>query len=223
MPRVADKLQKWPLERLKAYTRNSRTHSDAQVAKVAASITRFGFTNPILATDDGTIVAGHGRLLAARLLNMPKVPVLVVTGWTEDEIRAYVIADNQIALEAGWDDEILRLELGDLRDKGFDLGLTGFDTDALASLLDMRPDGAVDPDEAPDVPANPVAIRGDLWALGRHRLLCGDSMSADDVALLMAGELADLCFTSPPYAQQRDYGAAKALVQDWDALMQGVF
>jgi DNA modification methylase len=206
MKRVADKLQQWPLDRLKAYTRNSRTHTDEQVAKVAASITRFGFTNPILATDDGTIVAGHGRLLAARQLSMTAVPVIVVTGWTEDERRAYVIADNQLALEAGWDEEILRLELGDLRDKGFDLGLTGFDEDALAALLDMRPDGAVDPDEAPELPANPVAALGDLWALGRHRLLCGDATSAQDTALLLNGAKPHLMVTDPPYGVEYDAG-----------------
>jgi DNA modification methylase len=204
MKRVADKLQRWPLDRLKAYERNSRTHTDDQIAKVAASITRFGFTNPILATDDGTIVAGHGRLLAARLLGMTAVPVIVVTGWTEDERRAYVIADNQLALEAGWDEEILRLELGDLRDKGFDLGLTGFDGDALAALLDMRPDGAVDPDEAPALPANPVAALGDLWALGRHRLLCGDATSAKDTALLLNGAKPHLMVTDPPYGVDYD-------------------
>jgi DNA modification methylase len=201
---VADKLQLWPLDRLKAYERNSRTHSDAQIAKVAASITRFGFTNPILATDDGTIVAGHGRLLAARLLQLAKVPVIVVTGWADDEIRAYVIADNQLALEAGWDEEILRLELGDLRDKDFDLGLTGFDTDALAALLDMRPEGALDPDEAPEIPANPAATRGDLWALGRHRLLCGDATSAEDTARLLNGAKPHLMVTDPPYGVEYD-------------------
>jgi ParB-like chromosome segregation protein Spo0J len=201
---VGDKLQLWPLDRLKAYERNSRTHSDAQIAKVAASITRFGFTNPILATDSGTIVAGHGRVLAARALNIATVPVIVVTGWTDDEIRAYVIADNQLALEAGWDEEILRLELGDLRDKGFDLGLTGFDEAALAALLDARPDGAVDPDEVPKVPANPVATRGDLWALGRHRLLCGDATSAADTALLLNGAKPHLMVTDPPYGVDYD-------------------
>jgi DNA modification methylase len=201
---VGDTLQFWSLDRLKAYERNSRTHSDEQIAKVAASITRFGFTNPILATDDGTIVASHGRLLAARVLGIATVPVIFVTGWTEDEIRAYVIADNQLALEAGWDEEILRLELGDLREKGFDLGLTGFDGDALAALLDMRPDGAVDPDEAPAAPANPTATRGDLWALGRHRLLCGDATSAEDTAMLLNGTKPHLMVTDPPYGVNYD-------------------
>lgn len=126
----------WPIENLQPYARNARTHSEDQIAKVAASIQRFGFTNPVLITDTGGIIAGHGRVLAAKLLGLTEVPVIVVSGWSDEERRAYIIADNQLALEAGWDEELLRLELGDLRSAGFDISLTGFDTAALDFILD---------------------------------------------------------------------------------------
>lgn len=202
--RGAREIEQWPLDRLRAYERNSRTHSEEQIAKVAASIERFGFTNPILVGEDGVVIAGHGRLLAARLLEMVAVPVIVCAGWSDEERRAYVIADNQLALEAGWDEELLRLELGELRDLGFDLALTGFDADALAGMLDVRPEGATDPEDAPPVPANPVAITGDLWVLGRHRLLCGDATSPEDVQTSLGGGKPHLMVTDPPYGVKYD-------------------
>jgi DNA modification methylase len=190
---------------LKAYARNSRTHSDEQVSKIAASIRRFGFTVPLLVTDERRVIAGHGRLLAALLLGLAEVPVIVVTGWSAEDIRAYVIADNQLALEAGWDEDLLRLELGELRDAGFDLALTGFGSSALAALLDVRPLGLVDPEAAPALPETPVSMAGDLWALGRHRLLCGSATNAGDVAKVLGGAKPHLMVTDPPYGV--DYNA----------------
>lgn len=202
--RGAETIEKWPLERLKPYARNSRTHSDEQIAKVAASIERFGFTNPILVAEDGTIIAGHGRALAAKSIGLSEVPVIVAGGWTDAERRAYVIADNQLALEAGWDEEVLRLELSELRDEGFDLSLTGFGADDLAGLLDVLPEGATDPEETPDPPLYPVAMTGDLWALGRHRLICGDATSKSDTARLIGEDKPHLMVTDPPYGVDHD-------------------
>lgn len=146
--RSAETIEQWPIERFRAYMRNSRTHSSDQIKKIAASIERFGFTNPILAAEDGTIIAGHGRVMAARLLKLKTLPVIVATGWTDDERKAYVIADNKIALEGGWDEEMLRLELGELADANFDLTLTGFDEASLNDLFgkqDEKPPGDTSP------------------------------------------------------------------------------
>jgi DNA modification methylase len=216
----ADHVERWPLTRLIPYARNARTHSDAQVAQIAASIREWGWTTPVLVDEAGTIIAGHGRVLAARQLGITEAPVIIARGWTEAQRRAYTLADNKLALNAGWDEDLLKLELGELRADGFDLGLIGFSDDDLAPLLLDAAGGLTDPDEVPDVQPDPITRRGDVWIMGRHRLMCGDSTSADDVARLMAGQSADLCFTSPPYAQQRDYTEG---VSDWDALMQGVF
>lgn len=201
---VAKAIEEWPVGRLKAYERNARTHSDDQVAKIARSIERFGFTSPILAGEDGTIIAGHGRLMAAKLLGIEVVPVIVASGWSDDERRAYVLADNQLALEAGWDEELLRLELGDLRSAEFDLSLTGFDADAIAGILDVRLEGHSDPDDVPEPPKVPVSVRGDVWVLGRHRIICGDSTNADDVAAVLDGAKPQLMVTDPPYGVEYD-------------------
>lgn len=143
----ANDVQTWEIGRLKAYERNARTHSAEQIAKIAASIREFGFTSPILALEDGTIVAGHGRASAARLIGMGQVPVMVARGWSPEQIKAYVIADNQIALDAGWDEELLALEIGELHAAGFDLGLTGFDQDRIDDLLGL----GVEEEKAPKV------------------------------------------------------------------------
>ena len=213
-----------PIDSLMCYARNARTHSDSQVAEIAGSIREFGFTNPVLVAEDGTLIAGHGRVLAARKLGMADVPTIVLAGLSETQRRALVLADNRIAINAGWDNELLALELIDLQDAGFDLGLTGFTGDEIADLLHSPDDDGDDGDDvANDIPeavVDPVARTGDMWLLGDHRLLCGDSTSPADVARLMAGETAALCFTSPPYAQQRDY--ATGGIGDWDALMRGV-
>jgi DNA modification methylase len=220
----ADKIEQWELERLTPYARNSRTHSDAQVAQLAASIREWGWTTPVLVDENGGIIAGHGRVLAARQLGMVNVPVVVAEGWSEAKRRAYVIADNKLAENAGWDSELLALELGELGELGFDLDLTGFSTEEIAALTPGGIEGLTDPDEVPEAPVVPTTKPGDLWLLGAHRVLCGDSTKAEDVGRLMAGAKADLCFTSPPYGQQRDYTEeGKAKVADWDGLMRGVF
>src|SRR5690606_16479779 len=158
-----------PLDSLVPYARNARTHSDAQVAEIAASIRAFGFTNPVLIAEDGTLIAGHGRVLAARKLGMDTVPTIVLTGLSETQRRALVLADNRIAMNAGWDEELLALELSDLQEAGFDLGLTGFDDDELQDLLygnRDEQDGLTEDDAIPEVPVTPVSRRGDLWLLG---------------------------------------------------------
>lgn len=219
----ADKVERRKVSDLTPYARNSRTHSDEQVAQIAASIKEWGWTVPVLIEPDGGIIAGHGRVMAAQRLGITEVPCMVADGWSEAQKRAYIIADNKLALNAGWDDEMLRTEFAELGEMGFDIGLTGFGEMELASLLAEKTEGLTDPDAVPDAPEIPVTVEGDVWVLGRHRIMCGDSTSIDAVDKLMDGQRGDLCFTSPPYAQQRDYGAAKEKVGDWDALMQGVF
>lgn len=188
------------IERLIPYARNSRTHSETQVAQIAASIREFGFTNPVLISDDETIIAGHGRILAAQKLGLDRVPCLRLSHLTEAQRRAYVIADNKLALNAGWDDELLKLELGDLGADGFDLSLTGFSDEELKALMiDETTEGLTDEDAVPEVPVQPVTVEGDVWLLGRHRLMCGDSTSIDAVERLMDGKQVDMIFTDPPY------------------------
>lgn len=202
------------------YARNSRTHSDAQVAQIAASIREFGWTNPVLIDGADGIIAGHGRLLAARKLGLTEVPCIVLDHLSETQKRALIIADNKLALNAGWDNEMLGLELQDLADENFDMGLVGFTDDELAALVAVKTEGLTDPDETPEPPADPISVLGDVWLLGKHRIMCGDSTSIDAVDKLMNGQRADICFTSPPYAQQREY---KQEISDWDALMDGAF
>ena len=188
------------IAKLIPHARNSRTHSDAQVAQIAASIKEFGFTNPVLIDETGSIIAGHGRVMAARKLSLADVPSIRLTHLTGAQKKAYVIADNKLALNAGWDDEMLAVELTDLRDMGFDLDLTGFSTDEIEALLaPTGTEGLTDEDAVPDVPEAPVTVLGDVWLLGKHRVMCGDSTSIDAVENLMDGDKAELCFTSPPY------------------------
>jgi hypothetical protein len=208
-----------PLGMLIPYARNARTHSPKQVDQIAASIREFGWTNPILIDEEDGIIAGHGRVLAAAKLAFDPVPCIELVGLSDVQRRAYLLADNQLALNAGWDEALLQVELADLRDLAFDLSLIGFGEAEQAALLDTTK-GQADPDDVPPAPNLPISTPGDLWILGRHRLLCGDSTLATDVDRLMAGAAADICFTSPPYAQQRDY---EGLAGSWDALMQGVF
>lgn len=196
-----------PVADLVPYARNARTHSREQIAVIAASIRKFGWTNPILIGEDDNIIAGHGRVLAAKHMGIENVPIIRIGGMSPAEQRAYVIADNQTALRAGWDTEVLKLELDELKSLDFDLGVIGFDDAELAGILDVRPIGATDPDFAPEPPVNPVAIRGDLWALGRHRLLCGDCTQPEAVDSLMLGQKAVLMNTDPPYGV--DYAAVK--------------
>ena len=187
------------VEDLIPYALNSRTHSDAQVAQLAASIREFGFTNPVLIDEKNNLIAGHGRLLAARKAQLESVPAVVVTGLDDRRRRALVIADNKLALNAGWDEEALRVELEDLAG---DFGeLMGFSEDELVDLLrkDDGTEGLTDEDAVPEAPEVPVTVEGDVWVLGRHRLMCGDSTSIDAVERLMDGGKADMVLTDPPY------------------------
>lgn len=188
------------IKNLIPYVRNSRTHSPEQVAQIAASIKEFGFTNPILIDDEGGIIAGHGRVLAAQKLEMEEVPVIVLSHLTEAQKRAYVIADNKLALNAGWDDELLRLEFSELEEAGFDLELTGFSLDEIDALeVTEITEGLTDEDAVPDVPEEPVSKLGDIWVLGNHRLMCGDSTSIDAVESLLQNQRAQMVHTDPPY------------------------
>lgn len=181
------------------YANNARTHSAEQIKQVAASIKEFGFTNPILIDENNVIIAGHGRLEAAKSLGMETVPVRILDNLTDDQKKAYVIADNQLALNAGWDIELLKIELEELKLNDFDLALTGFDDDFISGLLHKDTEGLTDEDAVPEPPEDPVSVLGDLWILGNHRLLCGDSTSIDAVEKLMDGQKADMVFTDPPY------------------------
>jgi DNA modification methylase len=181
------------------YARNPRTHSDAQVAQIAASIREFGWTNPVLIDGENGIIAGHGRVLAARELGLERVPVIELAHMTEAQKRAYVLADNQLALNAGWDQELLRVELADLSEIGFDLALIGFGAGELEQLLTGEKTGLTEDDDAPALPQQAVSKPGDLWILGEHRLLCGDATVMADVERVLDGSLADMTFTDPPY------------------------
>ncbi len=199
---LADKLEHWPIERLLPYIRNARTHSEDQIAQIAASIAEFGFTAPILAGSDGVIVAGHGRLAAARKLGLASVPVVVLEHLTPTQRRALVIADNKIAENAGWDEELLRLELAELQEADFDLALTGFDADELLEIMageETTAEGHTDEDAAPEVPVTPVSKPGDVWIMGQHRLLCGDSTDAASYDTLLGNERVAMIFQDPPY------------------------
>lgn len=212
--------QKWPADNVVRrkissiipYARNSRTHSEAQVAQIAASIKEWGFTTPILIDIDGQVIAGHGRLMAAQKLGLTEVPTMTAVGWTDAQKKAYVIADNKLALNAGWDDAMLAIEMGDLQAAGFDIGLTGFGQDELAALFPQESEGLTDEDAVPDVPVVPVAVEADVWLLGRHRLMCGDSTSVSAFDCLMGGDRADLIFTDPPYGMS--YGGGRARGED---------
>lgn len=200
MSNPADKVERWSIDRLVPYARNARTHSDEQVAQIAASIKEWGWTTPVLADPTGQIIAGHGRVMAARKLGLTEVPVMVADGWTDAQKRAYVLADNKLALNAGWDEELLALELSELQDLGADLGLIGFDDDELAKLMKAGgTEGLTDPDEAPEVAQFAVTQPGEIWLMGPHRLLCGDATMLNDADKLMDGYKADLIVTDPPY------------------------
>lgn len=196
----ASKIDWVSVETLIPYVKNARTHSDEQVAQIAGSIKEFGFNNPVLVDKDNSVIAGHGRLMAARKLGMDKVPVIHLEHMTEAQRKAYVLADNRIALNSGWDTSMLTLELQELKDD-IDLSLLGFDADELDALLNPvdETEGLTDEDAVPDVPDEPKTKLGDIYILGNHRLMCGDSTSIDDVDKLMDGQKADMVFTDPPY------------------------
>ena len=201
------KIEHASVDRLIPYARNARTHADDQVAQIAGSIAEFGFINPILVGEDDVIIAGHGRLLAAQKLGLAEVPVIRLEHLSETQRRALVIADNRIAENSTWDEDMLRLELEDLQAEDFDLDITGFDLDEIDRLLqgsESESAGLTDDDEVPEAPEEAITKPGDLWILGEHRLLCGDATVLADVEKVLDGGLADLCFTDPPY--NVDYG-----------------
>ncbi|KIU25872.1 hypothetical protein SR41_17800 [Sphingomonas melonis] len=182
------------------YARNARTHSDEQVQQIARSIQAFGWTTPVLIrAETNGIIAGHGRLLAAEKLGIAEVPTLQAVGWTDAQVRAYTLADNKLALNAGWDETLLAAELRDLEELDFDMDLTGFSEAELEALNRAASRFLTDPDDVPNLSPVPVSRIGDIWQLGAHRVLCGDSTAADQVSMLMAGQLADACWTDPPY------------------------
>lgn len=198
----ADTVERRPIGSLVPYARNARTHSDGQVAQIAASMREWGWTNPVLVDEAGGIIAGHGRVLAARTLGFAEVPVMVARGWTEAQRRAYVLADNQLALNAGWDAELLNVELKGLGEMGFDLDLLGFDN--LDALMADKTAGLTDPDDAPEAPADPVAALGDVWLMGRHRIVCGDCTDPLVVDKALNGVKPHLMVTDPPYGVEYD-------------------
>jgi DNA modification methylase len=224
-PVISKQIELWTLDRLIPYASNARTHSETQIAHIAGSIVEFGFTNPILVDSSGGIIAGHARLLAARKLNLEHVPVIVIDYLTDTQKRAYVIADNKLALNAGWDPELLRLELLALEQESFNRDPIGISDkefeeefkDLLAEL--ERETGNTDEDAAPDVPETPVTVAGDLWILGNHRLLCGDATGMDSLMQVLAGEQADLVFTDPPYnvaysQSRKEQGRSRPIAND---------
>jgi len=189
-----------PVSELVPYVRNARTHSDEQVAQLAGSIKEFGWTNPILVDNDGGIIAGHGRLLAAQRLKMDEVPTIQIGGLSGAQRRALVLADNKLALNAGWDIDLLKVELSDLNEQGFDIALTGFSVDEISKLLaPAGTDGLTDQDDTPEVPVNPVSKLGDVWVCGPHRVMCGSSLEQTAVDKLCAGQAVDMLLTDPPY------------------------
>src|SRR3954447_4763890 len=194
------KVEQRRISSLRPYARNPRTHSPAQIDKLARAITEFGWTNPVLVDGSGTILAGHGRLLAAKRLGLAEVPVIRLDHLSEAQKRAYILADNQLALLAGWDEELLAFELGELQSLAFDLELTGFGTNELAAWLGAAArQGLVDDDEAPELPSHPVTRRDDVSLLGEHRLACGDATVQADVERALDHELADMTWADPPY------------------------
>lgn len=198
------------VQELIPYVNNSRTHSEEQVNQICASINEFGFTNPLLIDEKDSIIAGHGRLMASKKLGMEEVPCIVLEGLTEAQKKAYIIADNKMALNAGWDEELLKIELENLKELDFDLELTGFNIDELDDILGTEEkEEVVEDDFEVELPEEPKAKLGDIYQLGNHRLMCGDSTSIDDVEKLMNGIKADMVFTDPPYNVAYEGGSKK--------------
>lgn len=214
----ADKVERRKVSELVPYARNARTHSPEQVDQIAASVREWGWTVPVLIDEKGGIIAGHGRVLAAQKLGLAEVPAMTAAGWTEAQKQAYVLADNKLALNAGWDNDLLRVELTELQGLDFDLGLIGFGDDELAALLADKTDGLTDPDDVPEPPVNPVTVEGDVWILGKHRIVCGDTTDSAVLDVVGAMKL-DCVFTSPPYAVGIDYGIYKDTLENLRAML----
>ena len=199
-PWPADQRERWPIERLIPYANNARVHTEADLVKIAASIAKWGWTMPVLVDEEGVLIAGHARVGAAAKLGLTSIPVMVARGWSAEEKKAYRLADNQLAARAIWDPDLLRHDLQELDFGGFDLGLIGFEPDQLKTILTgLGSNGLTDPDSVPEAPEQPVTRCGDLWLLGDHRVGCGDSTSASDVALVLAGSAPHLMIADPPY------------------------
>lgn len=218
------KLEYRAVEALIPYARNAKQHSEAQVAQIAASIREFGWGAPILIDGQNNVIAGHGRLLAARKLGLLEVPVVPMEHLTDTQRRALILADNKIGENASWEDELLGIELSELKDAGFDLGLTGFSTEEWEALIageEQTKDGLTDDNAVPEVSENPISQSGDLWILGEHKLLCGDATKADDYKTLLGEELVDMTFTDPPYnvnyantAKEKMLGKSRPIMND---------
>ena len=212
-------IEKISIDKLIPYANNARTHSDEQVAQIAASIREFGFNNPVLIAEDDTIIAGHGRVMAARKLNLSEVPCLRLSHLTETQRKAYILADNKLALNAGWENNLLSLELTELADSGFDITLTGFTQEEMDALKPIEvTEGLTDEDALPEVPEEPVTRHGDIWVMGKHRLLCGDSTSVDDLAKLCENQAVDMWLTDPPYNVAYEGGTKEKLTIKNDSM-----
>lgn len=205
-PKMADHIEMKSVDELVPYNKNARMHSDAQVAQIAASIVEFGFTNPVLIDGEKGIIAGHGRLMAAKKLGLKKVPVVILDHLSEMQKKAYIIADNKLAENASWNEEILASELADLKENDFDLDLIGFEDQELEKIFSSlyNKDEDQESEEIPESPENPISQSGDVWILGNHKLICGDSCDEKTYSSLLENELADMLFTDPPY--NVDYG-----------------
>src|SRR6266404_1530626 len=210
---MAQCIELWPIERLVPYERNARTHSDHQIRQIANSIAEFGFTNPILVDTQAGIIAGHARLLAARLLKLQQVPVIVLSHLSEAQRRAYILADNRLALDASWDDDLLRQELQALASEGFDLDLAGFDADELKDFLGEESPLAEE-DDVPQTETVAISRPGDMWILGSHRILCGDALHTGHLEQLLDGSPADMVFTDPPYNVNRQVKKHRPIAND---------
>src|SRR5438477_3895034 len=204
-PWPADQVERWPIERLIPYANNPRLHSEADLDKIAASIRKWGWTMPLLVDEQGELISGHARVGAAIILELKSIPVIVARGWSEDEKRAYRVADNQLAARATWDSDLLRDELQALKFADFDLSSIGFELNELETILaGLGSSGLTDPDSVPEIPDQPVTRPGDGWLLGNHRVGCGNSTSAADVAPVLAGSQPHLMITDPPYGVEYD-------------------
>src|SRR5690242_1161400 len=196
----AERVEFWSIEQLIPYGANARLHSETDLEKIAASILKWGWTNPVLVDEHGVLIAGHLRVAAAARLGFKSIPVIVARGWSEEEKQAYRLADNELAARGSWDPDLLGRELRDLKFSGFDLDLIGFEPDRLEEILaGLRPSGLIDPDSVPDVPDQPVTGPGDVWLLGDHRVGCGDSTNAANVEPVLAGSQPHLMVSDPPY------------------------
>ena len=212
-------IEKIGIDKLIPYARNARTHSDEQVAQIAASIREFGFNNPVLIADDNSIIAGHGRVMAARKLNLSEVPCIRLSHLSETQRKAYILADNKLALNAGWENSLLSVELEELVNSGFDISLTGFTQEEMDALKPIEvTEGLTDEDETPEVPDEPVTRLGDVWLLGKHRVMCGDSTSIESLETLCSNQLVDMWLTDPPYNVAYEGGTKEKLTIKNDSM-----